>query len=77
MTDTITIEAGKRYKMRSGHVTGVMREVTSMRPDPDRFYNDEKIENFAPMWREDGKSTFFRASCADNKIYDIIEEFTE
>ena len=77
MTNTIAIEAGKRYRLRNGHVTGVMMERTSLKPDPDRFHTDEAVEGFAPMWREDGKSTFFRNRGDSTEEYYIVEEFTE
>lgn len=73
---SITLEAGKRYVMQNGQVTGVMQEYTEVdlvHPD-DRFYTDEWIDDFAPMWRVDGKSTFFDVDGDEDKEYYIVEE---
>ena len=86
---TIRPEAGKRYRLRNGAITGVMQENNDLR---DRFHTSETIDDYYPMWRSNGRSTFF-ANMGDEhggfseegqemvtpgqSIYDIIAEYTE
>ena len=84
------LEAGKRYKMRNGGITAPVQRDD----DADKcicFETVEKIDGFFPMWREDGRSSFFSAGgdylgrseyypnvvSNGDSIYDIIEEYTE
>lgn len=79
MSDTLAPQAGKRYKLRNGMITGVMKEYEGLAKigDPDRFYTKEWVDDFAPTWREDGKSTFFEGAGDEDTRYDIVEEYTE
>lgn len=89
---TIRLEPGKRYVLRNGTITAPMQEGDEPGSIADRFYTDERIDDLAPMWREDGRSTFF-SNQGDNygginehgglietvgwSIYDIVGEYKE
>lgn len=58
------LQVGKRYRMRNGAITGVMKEDPGFmaQDNPDRFYTKEQVDGFCPMWREDGRSMFFTSA---------------
>lgn len=92
--DTIWPEVGKRYRLRNGTITGVMQEYSglALEGDPDRFYTEEQIDDYRPMWRSNGRSTFFNSAgdghggfseegweihTPGQSVYDTIAEYTE
>ena len=76
MTDTLTPQAGKRYKLRNGTITGVLQRDTDVQSRVC-FETIERINDFFPMWAVDGRAEFFAHNNGANRPYDIIEEYTE
>lgn len=76
--DTIQPEAEKHYRMRNGAITGPMIEDKGMAAldKPNRFRTEEKIDGLYPMWRVDGRATFFGGlgDNPSNRPYDLMEE---
>ena len=76
MTDTIAPQAGKRYKLRNGTITGVIQRDESVTKRVC-FETIERIDGFFPMWDAKGKAEFFGGDEKSNRPYDIVEEYTE
>lgn len=77
MTGTLAPQAGKRYRLRNGTITGVLQRDNDVHSRVC-FETIERINDFFPMWAANGKAEFFGSGSEGiNRPYDIIEEYTE
>ena len=76
MTDTLAPQAGKRYRLRNGKITGVLQRNSDDHPRV-AFETVERISDFFPMWNVNGRAEFFVHNDDSNRPYDIVEEYTE
>lgn len=66
------LEVGKVYVTQGGHVVG---PLWSEPDDESIFYADQTVDQFLPMWKEDGKADFFYNPEDNFPAHDIVKEF--
>lgn len=70
------LEAGKKYVLASGQVVGPLFDELQEDGETYLYMSFDNVDNYMPIWKEDGKADFFVWS--DNfPEHDIVKEFDE